>query len=393
MDALFDTYAAALPRVMAWAAEQFPRGEGEPEAAHARALKAKALDLLRGLLPAASLSHMGIFASGQTYEQLILHLLAHPLPEAQRCGRMILDRRPGDDPELRHARRAARPRRRVGRLPAHARRGRARVGGAARARRRRGGGRRRTVGAAAARRGQRGRPAGGAAVRGGGGAGGACRVRSCAALGAEQRAELLRDLVGARENRRHRPGRGFEALRYRFEIVSDYGAFRDLQRHRMLTCQWQALSPALGAGVPEEVDRAGVGDDYRRALEVSRTAYDRLVERGLREAAPYALCLGYRIRYVLDMNARAAMQLIELRSGQRGPPQLPRRRARHARAHRRGPPRRRRHDDPRRPHRRAAPGADPVGDADAGEAGPSPMMTPNDPVISSGRGSHDRSAP
>src|SRR5256886_11646865 len=91
MDALFDAYAAALPVVTAWADEQFPRREGEPEAAHARAVKAKALDLLRGLLPAASLSHMGIFATGQAYEQLILHLLAHPLPEAREFGRMILE--------------------------------------------------------------------------------------------------------------------------------------------------------------------------------------------------------------------------------------------------------------------------------------------------------------
>ena len=64
---------------------------------------------------------------------------------------------------------------------------------------------------------------------------------------------MLADLVGERANRRHRPGRGFEALRYRFEIVSDYGAFRDLQRHRMLTVQWQPLTPDLGAEVPEEV--------------------------------------------------------------------------------------------------------------------------------------------
>ena len=70
-----------------------------------------------------------------------------------------------------------------------------------------------------------------------------------------ERAQLLAAMVGERANRRHRPGRGFEALRYRFEIVSDYGGFRDLQRHRMLTCQWQRLSPDLGAGIPEEVDR------------------------------------------------------------------------------------------------------------------------------------------
>src|SRR5436305_5949236 len=90
MDELFATYARLLPRVAAWAEEEFPLGPDEPPAAHARAIKAKALDLLRGLLPASSLSHMGIFATGQTYEQLILHLLAHPLPEAQRYGRMIL---------------------------------------------------------------------------------------------------------------------------------------------------------------------------------------------------------------------------------------------------------------------------------------------------------------
>jgi hypothetical protein len=65
------------------------------------------------------------------------------------------------------------------------------------------------------------------------------RIR-IAALSADERTALLRDLVGDRANRRHRPGRGFEALRYRFEIVADYGAFRDLQRHRMLTVQWQA---------------------------------------------------------------------------------------------------------------------------------------------------------
>jgi hypothetical protein len=139
-------------------------------------------------------------------------------------------------------------------------------------------------------------------------------------LGGEERAQLLGDLVGERGNRRHRPGRGFEALRYRFEIVSDYGAFRDLQRHRLLTVQWQALTPDLGAGVPEEVVAAGCGDLYARALERSRAEYERLAAAGLHDAAPYALCLGYRIRYVLDLNAREAMHLIELRSGREGHP-------------------------------------------------------------------------
>lgn len=321
MDALFATYAALLPRVCAWAAGQFPRRDGEDERAHARAIKAKALDLLRGLLPAASLSHMGIFATGQTYEQLILHLLAHPLPEAQRCGRMLLTAVQSTIPSF--VTRVERPER-GGAWVDHLRT------------------------RAAAGRTWAARLGLDASEEEAAGAGGpsvtllrhdgdeddliaallfeACGVpeerahAAAAALGGEERAALLRDLVGARENRRHRPGRGFEALRYRFEIVSDYGAFRDLQRHRMLTCQWQALTPRLGAEVPEEVELAGCGDDYRRALEVSRAEYERLAGAGLREAAPYAVCLGYRIRYVLDMNARAAMQLIELRSGREGHP-------------------------------------------------------------------------
>jgi thymidylate synthase ThyX len=88
----------------------------------------------------------------------------------------------------------------------------------------------------------------------------------------------------------------------------------------MLTVQWQSLTPDLGAGVPDQVREAGGGDVYAAALERSATEYQRLVQAGLPEAAPYALCLGYRIRFILDLNAREAMQLIELRSGREGHP-------------------------------------------------------------------------
>jgi thymidylate synthase ThyX len=140
------------------------------------------------------------------------------------------------------------------------------------------------------------------------------------ALGADERTALLQELVGTRENRRHRPGRGFETLRYRFEIVSDYGAFRDLQRHRLLTCQWQRLSPELGFDLPEELVRAGLGGEYERALELSRVEYERLRSDGFVEEAPYALSLAYRIRFVLELDAREALHLIELRSGREGHP-------------------------------------------------------------------------
>src|SRR5262249_6627855 len=140
------------------------------------------------------------------------------------------------------------------------------------------------------------------------------------ALGPRERAAMLAELAGERRNRRHRPGRGWETVRYRFEIVSDYGGFRDLQRHRMPTCQGEGPPPGPRAGVPGEVGEAGFGDEYERALEISRAEFERLDAAGLREAAPYALCLGYRIRYVLDLNAREAMHLCELRSGREGHP-------------------------------------------------------------------------
>jgi thymidylate synthase ThyX len=318
MDELFATYARCLPQVVGWAEEEFPRAPDEPASAHTRAIKAKALDLLRGLLPASSLSHMGIFATGQTYEQLILHLLAHPLPEARGYGQMILAELQQVMPSF--LARVERPDR-GGEWVAYLEE--------------------RT---AAGRRWSRrlglsddGQSDDGPSVK-------LLRVHgdeddllcallfettsapeeaireAVAELDPAERVQLLGDLVGRRANRRYRPGRGFEALRYRFEIVADYGAFRDLQRHRMLTVQWQALTPDLGAGVPEQVDLAGCGDDYRRALELSRQEYERLQETGLAMSAPYALCLGYRIRFILDLDAREAMQLIELRSGREGHP-------------------------------------------------------------------------
>ena len=303
----------------AWAAERFPRPDDEPEAAHRRALRAKALDLLRGLLPAASLSHVGMFASGQAYEQLLLRLYASPLPEARTYADMILAELKAVMPSF--VARVERPERGGEWISYLSERGQA----AERWARRLGLDRSRadeTAGPAVRLLSVEGdEDALLAALLFEAAAASEDEARTAVrALPPDERASMLAELVGERRNRRHRPGRGFEALRYRFEVVSDYGAFRDLQRHRMLTVQWQTLGPELGAGVPEELDQAGVGDLYREGLERSRAEHARIVEAGRPELAPYALCLGYRIRYVLDMNAREAMHLIELRSGREGHP-------------------------------------------------------------------------
>jgi thymidylate synthase ThyX len=316
MEELFAIYSRSLAEVREWAAGRWPRGD-EPENAWERSIKAKALDLLRGLLPASTLSHVGIFATGQAYEQLLLRMLASPLPEAREFGSMILEELKKVMPSF--VARVERPDRGgewISYLESRrdaAERWVARLGLD------------RSADDPAPSvelvdvDGSEDELIAGSLFESARGPERSIldRVR---ALPPDEQAEIIADLAGERANRRHRPGRGWEAVRYRFEIVSDYGGFRDLQRHRMLTCQWQQLGPDLGAGIPDEVREAGVGDQYERALELSRAEYERLAAAGPAEAAPYALCLGYRIRYLLDLNAREAMHLIELRSGREGHP-------------------------------------------------------------------------
>jgi hypothetical protein len=138
-------------------------------------------------------------------------------------------------------------------------------------------------------------------------------------LSHDEKVALLTAYVGDRRNRRHRPGRAFERTDYRFELVTDYGAFRDLQRHRMLTIEWQRLGISLGYDMPELVAEAGLGEGYDDAIARAEDLY-RTLTPDFPEQASYAVALAHRIRYVMQFNAREAMHMIELRSGAQGHP-------------------------------------------------------------------------
>jgi hypothetical protein len=135
----------------------------------------------------------------------------------------------------------------------------------------------------------------------------------------DERLAVIRAYVGERSNRRHRPGRAFERTDYRFDVLADYGAFRDLQRHRMLTVDWQPLTPRHGYTRPDAIELAGLADEFDQAMERSAELHDALAEQFPRQA-PYAVALAYRIRFSMQMNAREAMHLIELRSTPQGHP-------------------------------------------------------------------------
>ena len=142
-------------------------------------------------------------------------------------------------------------------------------------------------------------------------------------LPTEEKARIIAGYVGERGNRRHKPGRGLERTSYRFDILCDYGAFRDLQRHRMLTLEWQPLSARLGYDSPAElaeVEPALTGT-WQGAMERAVDFYERVRQDFDIDVAQYVVPFAFNVRFVMQMNAREALHLIELRTqpaGHRG---------------------------------------------------------------------------
>ena len=316
LDRMFDAYSQCAEYVTDHVRSTVARDPDDSEFVYRTATRAKALDAVRGMLPAAATSNVGIYGSGQAFEGLLLRMRSHPLPEARDYAELMLHElrkvipsflRRVDLPERggRWSRYLADTRRDTGALVDEM------FGGT---------------------------PVEPSAevtlvdfdpdaeddilaaicyphsslpeeqIRE--------RVRG---LGVDERVALLRAYVGERTNRRHKPGRALERSSYRFDVLSDYGAFRDMQRHRMLTIEWQRLTPNHGYARPELVDEAGVGALFDETMERSAALHDALAER-FPEQAPYAIAMAYRMRYVMQFNVREAFHLLELRSSPQGHP-------------------------------------------------------------------------
>ncbi|HEX9694854.1 MAG TPA: FAD-dependent thymidylate synthase [Actinomycetota bacterium] len=314
LDAIFERYAAALPRAIEHFAGRHPKHDGDPDRVWKATIKAKACDVLRGMLPAATVSNMGIYASGQAYEMMLMRLRASPLREcrdtadamlselnkviptflqrvdqpdrggawigylrdtrqamASLAAEILGDEKPGERPlvtltdfdpdaEVKLVAAMLYP---YSSLPEDA------------------------------------------------------LVERARAMTTEERLRVMRTYVGERANRRHKPGRAFERCDYRFDVLGDYGGFRDLQRHRMLTIEWQDLTPRHGADLPPEADECGAGEAYRSSLDDSGALWEAIYP-DLAPQSQYAVCMAYRIRYAMQMNLREAVHLIELRSSAQG---------------------------------------------------------------------------
>jgi thymidylate synthase ThyX len=138
---------------------------------------------------------------------------------------------------------------------------------------------------------------------------------------AERKEEVFAAYVGGRLNRRHKPGRALEEAHYKWEIVADYGTFRDLQRHRIVDAwEWQNLTIKYGYDVPEPIKEAGFEPQFKECFRVSEKLWNALRIAGLEEESQYATLLGHKLRYRFIINAREAFHLLELRTSPQGHP-------------------------------------------------------------------------
>ncbi len=317
LDRQFEVYSDLVIKMKDFYREAIPQAPGDSDFIYRQAISAKAFDSVRGILPSASLSNVGIYGTGQAYEAMLIRMRAHPLPEARDYAELILR-------ELRKV------------IPSFL----TRVDLPDRGE---------EIGAHQADSRERLEELGehffpdnlpiesaplvdltdfdpdaevklvasalypythhsDRAVED--------RVRQ---MTVEERIRVLQALTGERSNRRQRPGRALERPAYRFDVLSDYGAFRDLQRHRMLTIDWQKLSTTHGYVRPPDVDTAGYSSEFDSVMERSDGLYKAMNEV-FPEQSSYAVSLAYRVRYMMHMNAREAMHLLELRTSPQGHP-------------------------------------------------------------------------
>jgi thymidylate synthase ThyX len=137
----------------------------------------------------------------------------------------------------------------------------------------------------------------------------------------EKKAKVFKSYMGERLNRRHRPGRALEKAHYSFDLLCDYGIFRDLQRHRMVDdMNWQQLTPRYGYEIPKLVEEAGLSEQFEQCFDLSLQLHSLLVKAGHALEAQYATLLGHRMRWKVTYNAREAFHLHELRTSPQGHP-------------------------------------------------------------------------
>ncbi|HEX7926132.1 MAG TPA: FAD-dependent thymidylate synthase, partial [bacterium] len=316
---LFETYQALMEPVSARIAEIAPRSAKTDEKAWRQSVRARTFDVLRGVLPASTVTNMGVFGNGRFFENLMTKLQYSHLAELREIGGAAYQ-------ELNKV------------IPSFVRRANPGHGHFAGYRDHARAQEKAILKSAAAlplpvpepsKKGPWVRlvdfdPEAEAKINAAlfypHNPQGLSALREWASEMPEvERGALFESLAEARGNRRHRPPRAFELAFFTFDLVGDFGMYRDLHRHRMLTQQRQPLTTRLGYVLPEEVEDAGVAPRYREAMDKAAEAFEAIVADHPAEAQ-YVVPMQYHIRWNMNVNLRALIWLVELRSQPQGHP-------------------------------------------------------------------------
>lgn len=318
MDEIFRLYSSMVHELTKYVTDTSTTPAEERDIAWKGAVRAQACDAVRPVLPVATKSTVGIFASGQALESLIMHLLSDPLPESRKTGEDML--REARKVNAAFLERADKPDR----------------GGAAIAYRS-------NTNAAVKKLAEEYLPDNHATETD------PVQLVSVwprnefdlvpdmlyehsnlplkqiqeevATWPYEKRLRVFEAYVGERLNRRHRPGRALEKAHYSWDLVCDYGIFRDLQRHRMVDdLAWQELTPRYGYDMPKLVEEAGLEEEFQACFDISLKLHSLLQASGYALEAQYATLLGHKMRWKITYNAREAFHLHELRTSPQGHP-------------------------------------------------------------------------
>ncbi len=315
IDEAFATYSKVVGDLVEYYEALHPKQEGDSDFVWKSTVRAKACDDARGLLPASTTSNVGVFASGQAYETLLLRMQAHPLDEIRWFGDQMLG-------ELRKM------------IPSFMKRVDIPDRGGAWTRYFIDIADSMTQMAAKLNADPQPSPSvtlvefdpdgerkvAAAALYAYSNLPDSQIREMVAAMPESEIDEIFNAYVGTRTNRRHKPGRGMEQTFYRFDVLCDYGIFRDLQRHRMLTLEWQQLSPHHGYITPPSIEAIGATSTWDTAMEKSAALYRDIAGASSPAVAQYVVPFAHNIRFIMNLNAREAFHMLELRTQQGGHP-------------------------------------------------------------------------
>ncbi len=312
---LFDTYSSLIPKLTEVMEKKSPKEHDVSNVAYTAALRAKVLDCLRGLLPAGSLTNMGLFGNGRFFETLIQKLNCHNLAELQDVGKKTFQElskavpsfvrraEPNHKHQKTYSEFFEQMQNELKSLAGHYASSLDRMY---------------SPGVRLIHYDSDSPAKVAASLLFSSTKSGLHELQEHArALSDDELGRILDAACNYRENRRHKSPRALEHAQFTFEVVADFGAYRDLQRHRTLTQERQLLSCDLGYYVPTEIKGTKMEKEYVDAMEAAKEVYD-TISGELPEEAQYVVPMGYNIHWYFHVNLRALQWLCEVRSSPAG---------------------------------------------------------------------------